>query len=188
MLEALLEWLGWIASRTSSFVTRKPSRIVSFKLWTLGNKSSLFFLDFLELVVWNRKEVTGINGFDLRYCGGTLTVLYVGCWQSVGCQRTFPRLVAYFVVILLKSPQKGALALGADAWGSWMKKTRGFWSVLRMTFLANTYCWLRSIPRTGERKLLLDLWVHPLCHRERSTYRSFSRDVTELISAMLMHI
>ena len=171
MLEALLEWLGWIAARTSSFATRKPSTIVPFMLWSVGWQVVSLFLDFLELVVWNRKEVIGMNGFDLCFCGGTLTV--VSCWQSVGYQRTFPRLVAHLVVILLKSPQKGVLAFEADAWGSCVKKTRGFWSVPRMAFLANIYCWLRSIPRTGAKKvyflsaawsaILIDVTGLPCC-------------------------
>ena len=138
-------------------------------LWSVGWQVVSLFLDFLGSVVWNRKEVIGMNGFDLCFCGGTLTV--VSCWQSVGCQRTFPRLVVHLVVIFLKSPQKGVLAFEADAWGSCVKNTRGFWSVPRMAFLTNIYCWLRSIPRTGAKKLPLDLWVLPLCRLERHTYR-----------------
>ena len=66
-----------------------------------------------------------MNGFGLYFSGGTLTVLYVSSSQSI-TQHNFPRLKVYLVVILLKSRQKGALALGADAWGSCIKKIRGF--------------------------------------------------------------
>ena len=144
--------------------------VISIQLSTLSLSLSLS-LDFHKLVVWNRKEVIGMNGFHFYFSGGTLTVLYISSWQSVGCQHTFPKLKAYLVVILQKSRQKGALALGADAWGSCMKKTRGFWSVTRMTFLANTYCWWRSTPRIGAKKFLLDLWILSLCHREGPPYR-----------------
>ena len=98
----------------------------ALRRWGTGRHSLSLSLDFLELVIWNRKEVIGMNGFGLYFSGGTLTVLYVSSSQSVGCQHNFPRLKVYLVVILLKSRQKGALALGADAWGSCIKKIRGF--------------------------------------------------------------
>lgn len=73
MLEACLEWFGWIAVRRSSFASFCFSSSEA-----LGDRSSLSLsLDFLELVVWNRKEVIGMNGFGLYFSGGTLTVLYV---------------------------------------------------------------------------------------------------------------
>lgn len=74
----------------------------ALKRW--GTSRLSLCLDVLELVVW--KVVIGMWAFDLYFWGGTLTVLYVTSWQSVGCQHTFPRLVAYLVVILLKSRQK----------------------------------------------------------------------------------
>ena len=148
MLKAYLEWFGWIAVRRSSFASFCFSSSEA-----LGDRSSfsLSLWIFLELVIWNRKEVIVMNGFGLYFSGGTLTVLYVSSSQSVGCQHNFLRLKVYLVVILLKSRQKGAVALGADAWGSCIKKIRGFWSVTRMTFLANKYFWLRSIPRIGQK-------------------------------------
>ena len=123
MLKAYLEWFGWIAVRRSSFASFCFSSSEA-----LGDRSSfsLSLWIFLELVIWNRKEVIGMNGFGLYFSGGTLTVLYVSSSQSVGCQHNFLRLKVYLVVILLKSRQKGAVALGADAWGSCIKKIRGF--------------------------------------------------------------
>ena len=47
----------------------------ALRRWGTGRLS--LSLDFLELVVWNRKEVIGMNGFGLYFSGGTLTVLYV---------------------------------------------------------------------------------------------------------------
>ena len=41
--------------------------------------------------------------------------------------------------------------LGADAKGFGIIKTRAFWSVCRMTFLTNTYWWLCSMPKTGNK-------------------------------------
>ena len=41
--------------------------------------------------------------------------------------------------------------LGADAKGFWIIKTRAFWSVRRMTLLTNTYWWLCSVPKTGNK-------------------------------------
>ena len=96
----------------------------ALRRWGTGRHSLSLSLDFLELVIWNRKEVIGMNGFGLYFSRGTLTVLYVSSSQSVGCQHNFPRIKVYLVVLLLKSRQKGAL--GADAWGSCIKKIRGF--------------------------------------------------------------
>ena len=79
-------WSGWIAARRSSFATKKPSEIVVFQALKRWGTSRLpLSLDFLELVVWNRKEVRKL--------------------LSVG-SHIFPRLEVYLVVILLKSLQK----------------------------------------------------------------------------------
>ena len=83
------------------------SRLCFSNSEALKHKSSLSLsLDFLELVVWNRKEVIGMTVIDFVFCRRTLTVLYVSSWQSVGCQHTFPELEAYHVAIPLKSRQK----------------------------------------------------------------------------------
>ena len=110
----------------------------------LRDKLSLSLsLDFLELVVWNRKEVIGMNVIDFFFCRRTLTVLYVSSWQSVGCQHTFSELEVYLVVIPLKSRQKQS----AD--------------ILVVTLFADDEG-LTFLP---------DLWVLPLCHREYPTSR-----------------
>ena len=105
-------------------------------------------LDVLELVVW--KVVIGMWAFDLYFWGGTLTVLYVTSWQSVGCQHTFPKLVAYLLVMLLKSRQKQSAG-----WLSYRTHIGGY----------AVYQGLR------QKQFLLDIWALPHCQRECPTSR-----------------
>ena len=51
MLEARLEWLGWMTARSSSFVSGKPSRVMFLASVEFGHKS--LSLGFTELVIWN---------------------------------------------------------------------------------------------------------------------------------------
>ena len=98
------------------------SRLCFSNSEALKHKSSLSLsLDFLQLVVWNRKEVIGMNVIDFVFCRRTLTVLYVSSWQSVGCQHKFPELEAYLVAIPLKSRQKQSAG-----WLSYRTHTGGY--------------------------------------------------------------
>ena len=77
MLEARLEWVGWEAAGRLSFAYRKPSKIVFSTFVKLGHKSLSFSLSlslsslsllltlsFIELVIWNGKEVVDVNAFN----------------------------------------------------------------------------------------------------------------------------
>ena len=71
---------------------------------------------------------------------------------------TDSRPVAYFFYTCTLSRSQTAEVvtrhfsfLGADAKGFCIIKTRAFWSVRRMTFLTNTYWWLCSMPKAGNK-------------------------------------
>ena len=87
------------AGRSSS-VSGKPFKIVHLAFVELGHKS--LSLGFIELVIWNGKEVVGMNAIDHLFYEGKLTALHESSRQIAGGQHTSVTLVAYFVVILLK--------------------------------------------------------------------------------------
>ena len=74
MLEARLERLGWMTAGRSSSVSGKPFKIVHLAFVELGHKS--LSLGFIELVIWNGKEVVVMNAIDLLFCEGKLAALH----------------------------------------------------------------------------------------------------------------
>ena len=101
-----------------------------FKAVKRWGTSRLYLSLDFELVAWNKKKVIGMNTIDLYFCGGIVTVLYVSSWLS-----------AYLF----------------QAWGASCSQTK---AVRRMTFLPNTYWWLRSLPMTGT--CYMSCWGFPM--------------------------
>ena len=74
MLEARLECLGWMTAGRSSSVSGKLFKIVHLASVELGHKS--LFLGFIELVIWNGKEMVVMNAIDHLFCEGKLAALH----------------------------------------------------------------------------------------------------------------
>ena len=56
-------------------------RLLSFKTVQLDH--SRFSLKLLELLVWNRKEMSGMDALHLWFCGWLLIFLWISSWQGI---------------------------------------------------------------------------------------------------------
>ena len=124
--------------------------------------------------------------------GGTLTVLYVTSWQSVGCQHTFPRLVAYLVVILLKSRQKqsaGWISYRTHIGGYAVYQGPGqknFFSILEHFLTANGSAPLLDVtgwPCSISKKLSLSLDASPQSSFGSLSLKYFTIGALNLLSS-----